>query len=59
MPSRSTRSSPAGSEPIDGASGFADLPDSARRYTEFVERELDVPVELIGTGAERERVLTR
>ena len=46
-------------KPIDDASGFAELPDPARRYTEFVERELEVPVELIGTGAERERVLTR
>jgi adenylosuccinate synthase len=50
---------PGWGEPIDDASGFAELPDPARRYTEFVERELDVSVELIGTGAERERVLTR
>ena len=35
------------------------LPDAARAYIEFVERELDVPVTLIGTGAERERVLAR
>ena len=33
------------------------LPDNAGRYVEFVERELEVPVSLIGTGAERERVL--
>ena len=38
---------------------FDDLPDAARRYVEFVERELDVAVTLVGTGAERERVLTR
>ena len=35
------------------------LPDAARRYVELVERELDVPVTLVGTGAERERVLAR
>ena len=46
-------------EAIDDASGFAELPDPARRYTEFVEQELDVPVELIGTGAVGVRVLTR
>jgi len=46
-------------EPIDDASGFSELPEAARRYVDFVERELEVPVELIGTGAERERVLTR
>ena len=34
-----------------------ELPDAARAYVEFVERELEVPVRLVGTGAERERVL--
>jgi adenylosuccinate synthase len=36
-----------------------ELPPAAQAYVEFVERELDVPVRLIGTGAERERVLAR
>jgi len=36
-----------------------ELPDPARAYVEFVERELGVPVQLVGTGAERERVLSR
>ena len=36
-----------------------ELPDAARLYVEFVERELDVPVRLVGTGAERESVLAR
>ena len=35
------------------------LPDAARAYVEFVERELDVPVRLVGTGAGREAVLAR
>ena len=35
------------------------LPDAARHYVEFVERELEVPVELIGTGAERTSVVAR
>ena len=39
-------------EPLDG-SPADDLPAAARRYVEFVERELDVPVALVGTGAER------
>jgi adenylosuccinate synthase len=34
-----------------------DLPAAARRYVEFVERELAVPVTLVGTGRERERIL--
>jgi adenylosuccinate synthase len=41
-------------EPLDG-----DLPEAAREYVELVERELDVEVSLVGTGAERERVLAR
>ena len=45
------------SEPLDSASTRDDLPDAARGYVEFVERELEVPVELVGVGAERERVL--
>jgi adenylosuccinate synthase len=36
-----------------------ELPEAARHYVEFVERELDVPVRLVGTGAERESVLAR
>jgi len=36
-----------------------ELPEAARSYVEFVERELDVPVEMVGTGAERARVVAR
>jgi adenylosuccinate synthase len=34
-----------------------ELPPAARRYVEFVERGLEVEVSLVGTGAERERVV--
>jgi adenylosuccinate synthase len=33
------------------------LPPAARAYVELVERELEVEVSLVGTGAERERVV--
>jgi adenylosuccinate synthase len=46
-------------EPLDGVADADSLPPNARRYVEFVEAELDVEVSLVGTGAERERVLTR
>jgi adenylosuccinate synthase len=36
-----------------------ELPGPARAYVEFVERELELEISLVGTGAERERVLTR
>ena len=45
-------------EPLDDVDSRADLPPAAQAYVEFVERELGVEVSLIGTGAERERVLS-
>jgi adenylosuccinate synthase len=48
---------PGWEEPLDGAETRDDLPEAARRYVEFVEQELEVPVELVGVGASRERVL--
>jgi adenylosuccinate synthase len=44
---------------LDDCSSVDELPAAARRYVEFVERELDVEVTLVGTGAERTSVLTR
>jgi adenylosuccinate synthase len=46
-------------DPLDGCSSVTELPDAARSYVEFVERELEVDVTLVGTGAERSSVLTR
>ena len=43
---------PGWEEPLDH-----DLPAAARAYVERVERELGVSVSLVGTGAERERVV--
>ncbi len=48
---------PGWAEPLDDAESIADLPEAARRYVSFVEQELGVPVALVGTGQERERVL--
>ncbi len=45
-------------EPLDACESLESLPGAARRYVEFVEAALDVEVSLIGTGAERERVLS-
>jgi adenylosuccinate synthase len=33
------------------------LPDAARAYVEFIERSLGVEIAMVGTGAERERVV--
>jgi len=45
------------SEPLDSASSLDDLPAAARDYVEFVSTRLDVPIELVGVGAARVRVL--
>jgi adenylosuccinate synthase len=44
-------------EPLDGVESLDSLPEAARRYVDFVERALGVEIALVGTGAERERVL--
>jgi adenylosuccinate synthase len=49
---------PGWREPLDEVSQLDELPEAARRYVEFVEEALGVPVCMIGTGAERERVVT-
>ena len=48
---------PGWGEALDAVESVEALPEAARRYVDFVERELGVEVSLIGTGAERERVL--
>jgi adenylosuccinate synthase len=50
---------PGWREPLDRVGEAAALPAAAKAYVEFVEGELDVPVTLVGTGAERERALAR
>jgi adenylosuccinate synthase len=45
---------PGWREPLDGR-----LPPAAQRYVEFVERALELEVEMVGTGAERTSVVTR
>jgi len=49
---------PGWREPLDGCASLDELPEAARRYVDFVERELGVEVTLVGTGAEREQILS-
>jgi len=46
-------------EPLDDCASVEELPEAAGAYVDFVESALGVDVTLIGTGAARERVLTR
>jgi adenylosuccinate synthase len=43
---------------ISGAAELADLPVNARRYLEFVEERLGVPVALVGVGQRRDQTIT-
>jgi adenylosuccinate synthase len=45
---------PGWREPLDGS-----LPPAAQRYVEFVEEALELDVIMVGTGADRESVITR
>ena len=48
---------PGWAEPLDATSCRDDLPPAAGEYVEFVARALQVPIELVGVGASRDRVL--
>ena len=48
---------PGWQEPLDDATCVQDLPSAAAAYVAFVAEELGIPVELVGVGAARERVL--
>ncbi len=48
---------PGWSEPLDEASTLDELPAAARAYVEFVSQALGLPIELVGVGAARDRVL--
>jgi adenylosuccinate synthase len=50
---------PGWGEAVDETAEWDELPGAARGYVEFVERKLDAPISLVGTGADRERVLVR
>jgi len=48
---------PGWGQSLDDAASLSALPAAAREYVDFVEQALEVPIELVGVGAARERVL--
>jgi len=50
---------PGWKEDITGIRKFEDLPQNARRYVEFIEKEVDLPVKYIGVGPERSQIILR
>ena len=44
---------------ISGARKWEDLPENARKYVEFIEKNIGCPVKYISVGAERESIVIR
>ncbi len=44
---------------IRGIKRYEDLPENCRKYIEFVERELEVPITIISNGPSREDIIMR
>jgi adenylosuccinate synthase len=44
---------------LRGASAFSDLPPNARQLVELVEKNVGVPVTMVGTGPERDDCVVR
>jgi adenylosuccinate synthase len=48
---------PGWAQPLDDAGTLGELPQQAQDYVEFVSAALGLPIDLVGVGAARERVL--
>ena len=44
---------------ISGVRCFEDLPEAARNYVEFIEKQLEVHISYVSVGAEREAIILR
>ena len=49
---------PGWSETTVGAKQLEDLPANARAYIRFIEETIEVPVDIISTGPDREETIT-
>lgn len=50
---------PTWQEDIQGIREFKDLPATAQRYVEFIEKQTDIPITMIGVGPQRDQVILR
>ena len=44
---------------ISAARRFADLPEAAQRYVEFIEKGVNCPIRYVSVGAERDSLILR
>lgn len=50
---------PGWQEEIRGITKYEDLPENCRKYIEFIEKELEVPVKMVSNGPGREEIIHR
>ncbi len=50
---------PGWKQDIRGITKYEDLPENCRKYIEFIEKELEVPVKLISNGPGRNEIISR
>ncbi|SFR92060.1 adenylosuccinate synthase [Anaeromicropila populeti] len=50
---------PGWKEEIRGISKYEDLPENCRKYIEFIERELEVPITMVSNGPGRHEIIKR
>jgi adenylosuccinate synthase len=48
---------PGWQEDISGARTFEDLPENARRYLDFIQDQLGIPVVTVGVGPARDEII--
>ncbi|HEX3076434.1 MAG TPA: adenylosuccinate synthase [Lachnospiraceae bacterium] len=50
---------PGWKQEIRGIKNYEDLPENCRKYIEFIEKELEVPVKLVSNGPGRDEIIYR
>ncbi|MBR0104074.1 MAG: adenylosuccinate synthetase, partial [Firmicutes bacterium] len=44
---------------VRGIKKYEDLPENARKYVEFIEKEIEVPITIVSNGPKREEIIYR
>lgn len=52
-------SHPGWQQPLDGINAYEDMPTAARAFLQSVEQQLRVPITMVSTGPEREKLILR
>ncbi|KAM0173152.1 hypothetical protein ACHAPF_006907 [Botrytis cinerea] len=50
---------PGWNQPTTGCRSYYDLPSACRKYCEFIEKEVGVPIKFIGVGPSRDDMITK